>query len=79
MPRGDGTGPAEGGRGQGGGRGAGRGQGGGRGRGRMGGPLAAGPGGECVCPKCGTKTPHTPGQPCVQQVCPSCGATMTRG
>lgn len=54
-------------------------QGGGRGGGRMGGPYAAGPGGECVCPKCGRKTAHTAGQPCNQQKCPDCGATMVRG
>jgi len=80
MPRGDGSGPPRGGRGQGGGqgRGQGGGQGRGQGRGRMGGPFAAGPGGECVCPKCGYKAPHTPGQPCAQQVCSTCGATMTR-
>ena len=65
MPRGDGSGPPQGGRGQ--------------GRGRMGGPLAAGPGGQCVCPKCGHKTAHAPGQPCNQQACPKCGTMMTRG
>ncbi len=48
------------------------------GRGRQGGPFAAGPGGECVCPKCGTATPHTPGQSCNRQTCPKCGSTMTR-
>jgi len=51
MPRGDGTGPF------GTGSGAGRGRGG-RGLGRRGGPLAAGPGGYCVCPQCGHKEPH---------------------
>jgi len=65
MPRGDGTGPPGGGRGQ--------------GRGRMGGPFAAGPGGQCVCPKCGHKTSHAQGQPCAQQSCPKCGTRMTRG
>lgn len=63
------------GRGRGGGGGGGR--GGGRG-GRMGGPTAGGPGGECVCPNCGEKTPHTAGQPCSQMKCPKCGASMTR-
>jgi len=64
MPRNDGTGPP---------------RGGGRGRGRMGGPLAAGPGGVCVCPQCGHKVPHVPGQPCNQTACPKCGTTLTRG
>ncbi len=64
MPRGDGSGPPA---------------GGGRGRGRMGGPLAAGPSGKCVCPKCGHRVAHAPGQPCNQQACPKCGVMMTRG
>lgn len=72
MPRGNGTGPA----GQGGGRGMGRGQG--QGRGRMGGPFSAGPGGNCVCPKCGAAVPHIAGQPCNQRNCPKCGTRMTR-
>jgi hypothetical protein len=62
MPRGDGTGPV----------------GGGKGRGRMGGPFAAGPGGNCICPSCNTIAPHVPGQPCSQMACPKCGAQMTR-
>ena len=64
MPQNDGTGPP---------------QGGGRGRGRMGGPFAAGPGGNCVCPKCGHKVSHGAGQPCNQKACPKCGTAMTRG
>lgn len=65
-------------RGAGGGGGRGRGGGGmGRGRGRKGG-FAAGPGGSCVCPKCGYTTPHTLGSPCYQQVCPRCGTPMIR-
>lgn len=74
MPRGFGMGS---GRGGGGGRGRGAGAGGG-GRGRMGGPLAAGPGGECVCPSCGEKVAHTVGQPCNQMKCPKCGTPLTR-
>ena len=74
MPRGDGTGPA--GQGGGGGRGMGRGQG--QGRGRMGGPFAAGPGGNCTCPKCGCTVPHVVGQPCNQRACPQCGTQMSR-
>lgn len=73
MPRGDGTGPM--GQGPGTGRGLGRGQG----RGRMGGPFAAGPGGDCVCPSCGYRAPHVVGQPCNQASCPKCGSPMTRG
>ncbi|HOH45759.1 MAG TPA: hypothetical protein PK814_01520, partial [Syntrophales bacterium] len=62
--------------GAGGGRGGGRGAGGG---GRMGGTRAgAGPGGNCLCPNCGTKTPHTPGVPCYTAKCPECGSAMVR-
>jgi hypothetical protein len=65
------------------GRGRGRGQGGqgqgrGRGPGRMGGPKAAGPGGDCICPNCGHKAPHRAGQPCYEVNCPKCGTQMTR-
>ena len=59
-------------------RGGGRGGGGGGGRGRMGG-FAAGPGGSCVCPRCGYSTSHVIGTPCYQQTCPKCGSRMTRG
>jgi len=72
MPKGNGTGP--GGQGRGGGQGMGRGQG----RGRMGGPFAAGPGGNCVCPKCGHKELHIAGQSCNQKNCPKCGTIMAR-
>jgi predicted DNA-binding protein (UPF0251 family) len=60
------------------GRGAGRGLGRGGGRGRMGGPYAAGPGGTCVCSKCGHEAPHQVGVPCTQQKCPQCGSPMVR-
>jgi hypothetical protein len=73
MPRGDGTGPA--GQGPGTGRGAGQGRGGGQGR--MGG-RALGPGGKCVCPKCGATAAHVRGVPCIQVKCPKCGTAMTR-
>ena len=76
MPRGDGTGPTGQGPGTG-GRGRGRRSAGG-GRGRMRGPLAAGPGGMCVCPQCGTTAPHGRGVPCAQVPCPKCGTAMTR-
>ena len=49
----------------------------GRGRGRMGG-FGAGPGGICVCPKCGHKEPQVRGQPCMSKKCPECGTLMTR-
>lgn len=60
-----------------GGRGMGRGAGDGMGRG--GGPRAAGPGGLCVCPKCGHAEPHETGVQCFERMCPKCGTVMTRG
>ncbi|MFO7972735.1 MAG: DUF5320 domain-containing protein [Desulfobacterales bacterium] len=71
MPRGDGTGP----KGQ--GPETGKGQGRGLGRSRRGG-LGAGPGGFCVCPNCGERAPHQPGNPCYEQKCPKCKTAMTR-
>ncbi len=59
----------------GGGAGQGKGMGGG---GRRGGPVAAGPGGYCVCPQCGHKDPHQVGVPCLQKQCPKCGTAMVR-
>jgi predicted DNA-binding protein (UPF0251 family) len=66
------------------GRGLGRKAGGGRrlGRsvgGRMGGPLAAGPIGKCICAKCGRRAAHQRGVPCYQIKCKKCGSSMTRG
>ncbi|MGC9003960.1 MAG: hypothetical protein ACP5KZ_04555 [bacterium] len=52
-------------------------QGQGQGRGRMGG-FSAGPGGECICPNCGTVVPHKRSVPCSQMKCPKCGSPMTR-
>jgi hypothetical protein len=46
-------------------------------RGRMGG-YGLGPGGRCVCPRCGYVIPHTAGTPCFQIKCPNCGSPMTR-
>ena len=75
MPKGDGTGPADG----------GRGMGGGMGRrnlsveaGKTGGSFNAGPDGVCMCPKCGTMVPHQRGQACNRVQCPQCGSTMFR-
>ncbi len=48
------------------------------GMGRGGGPLAAGPGGVCVCPKCGYEIAHQLGTPCYRIKCPKCGTQMTR-
>lgn len=59
------------------GQGQGRDQGHGQGLGRQGG-MAAGLGGECVCPKCGHTQPHERGIPCIQVMCPVCGAAMNR-
>jgi predicted Fe-Mo cluster-binding NifX family protein len=64
-----------GGMGRGGGQGLGR---GGQGQGRMGGRLAAGPAGLCVCPQCGHQESHVRGVPCTQKQCPKCGVMMTR-
>jgi hypothetical protein len=63
------------GRGQGRGGGAGTGQGRGQGGGNK---PGSGPGGNCVCPKCGKKVPHVAGQRCLDQVCPDCGTRMVR-
>jgi cation diffusion facilitator family transporter len=46
-------------------------------KGRMGG-KGLGPGGECVCPKCGYRTPHTRGTPCMKRECPKCKSPMAR-
>ena len=48
------------------------------GRGRMGGPKAAGPGGKCVCPKCGYTLTHTRAEPCNKVSCPKCATKMAR-
>jgi hypothetical protein len=64
MPKGDGMGPPKGASGRG---------------GRMGGNRpGAGPGGDCVCPACGARAPHTRGTPCYNMTCPKCGAKMAR-
>lgn len=68
MPGRDGTGPA----------GKGRGGGPGSGGGRLGGGSGLGAGGNCLCPKCGNKSPHTRGTPCSTMKCPKCGSAMVR-
>ncbi len=57
--------------------GYGRGRGGNRGYG-PGQGMGAGSGGDCICPDCGKRIPHTPGFPCSEEICPSCGAMMIR-
>ena len=44
------------------------------------GPMAAGPGGFCVCvnPQCGHKQSHERGQPCYKLRCPQCGSPLVR-
>jgi len=67
MPGKDGTGPL------------GQGPGAGRGMGRGGGNRqGAGPGGNCICPACGTKASHQAGTPCSSMSCSKCGARMIR-
>jgi ribosomal protein S26 len=39
---------------------------------------AYGPGGFCVCAKCGEKVPHEKGIKCTTLKCPKCGHTMIR-
>jgi len=48
---------------------------GGRGRNKGG---ALGPGGLCMCAKCGEKVPHQRGVKCTTLKCPKCGHTMAR-
>lgn len=55
----------------------------GRGEGRAQGPgtragFTAGPGGRCVCPRCGKTLVHQRGTPCYQATCQDCGIPMTR-
>ena len=38
----------------------------------------SGAGGNCICPDCGAKIPHTRGGRCLDQSCPKCGKRMYR-
>ena len=40
--------------------------------------VGMGPIGNCVCPKCGYKTPHQSGKPCRELKCPKCGISLQR-
>jgi len=46
--------------------------------GRKGGPKAAGPDGECICPECGYEIKHVAGEPCEDKECPKCKTRMAR-
>ena len=75
MPGGNRTGPEGNGPMTGRQNGKGLGRGGGRGRNKGG---SFGPGGYCVCAKCGEKIPHQQGVKCTTLKCPKCGTTMIR-
>jgi hypothetical protein len=66
------------GQGRGQGQGAGAGSGGGRGAGYGKGGGGMGAGGSCLCPKCGRRSLHRQGVPCLQERCPDCGVAMVR-
>jgi len=79
--RGGGMGRGGGGAGRGGGMGrggGGRGGGGRGGEGRGGEGAALGAGGACVCPKCGARSAHRAGVPCMEERCPGCGCALVR-
>lgn len=40
--------------------------------------VGQGPGGNCICPKCGYKIPHERGVPCSTLKCPNCNIPLTR-
>lgn len=49
------------------------------GRGRSTGDKpGSGPGGYCVCPKCGHRIKHTIAEPCNKIKCPKCESLMTK-
>lgn len=37
-----------------------------------------GPGGACICPRCGARIPHRQGVRCTDARCPSCGIGLLR-
>jgi len=39
---------------------------------------AFGPGGYCICAKCGYKIPHQKGHKCTELRCPECGKPLIR-
>ncbi|MHC1742821.1 MAG: NifB/NifX family molybdenum-iron cluster-binding protein [Syntrophobacteraceae bacterium] len=41
--------------------------------------MPSGPGGTCVCPRCGAEVAHEPGIPCSRVVCSHCDQPMIRG
>ena len=46
---------------------------------KIGEAVGKGPGGSCVCPKCGYQTPHERGVPCSTVQCPNCKINLQRG
>jgi len=50
----------------------------GRFRGEIKEAKGGGPGGYCVCTKCGYKIAHQPGVPCSQLLCPKCKINLVR-
>lgn len=44
----------------------------------FGGGTGEGPGGTCICPKCGYEESHDKAAPCTDRKCPKCGASMDR-
>ncbi len=49
-----------------------------RGNRRQNNGMGLGSGGTCVCPICHTTILHRQGRPCYQEICPNCGAKMSR-
>jgi uncharacterized protein len=50
----------------------------GKGMNQQSGTGKLGPGGNCVCVKCGKMVTHKKGVPCSEEKCPDCGASMVR-